>query len=189
MSGQKNTHIEWVVRPAEIRDAQAVDQLLMDSYQHLLAASYDAAVLEKALPLITKGQTELLECGTWYVAEHPIDGTLAGCGGWTLRKPKKTVTESDEGQQAHSVPHLRHFATRSDMARKGVGKAIWAKSWEDIKKMCPQGSQTVLEVFSTFTAEPFYASVGFDKVKEMTVPLTADFDFPCTLMRRDPKTN
>ena len=172
--------IDWMVRPATLADQAAVNDLLMNSYANLLANDYEPDFLQIALPLITKGQEELLTCGTWYVVEDPRDGSLTGCGGWTFRNP----TNGGEGQK---VPHLRHFATRSDMARKGIGKAIWNQSWEDITKLSADGAGTTLEVFSTITAAPFYASVGFEKVKELSLPLTEDCNFPCILMRRDPK--
>ena len=72
------------------------------------------------------------------------------------------------------------------MVRKGVGRAIWNRSWEDIAKLSAEGTKTPLEVFSTLTAEPFYTSVGFQKVKELTLPIAKDCDFPCVLMRREP---
>jgi Acetyltransferase (GNAT) domain len=120
-----------------------------------------------------------LTCGTWYVVEDPRDGSLTGCGGWTFRNPAK------EGQ---SVPNLRHFATRADMARKGVGSAIWDRSWQDITKLTPDGANTTLDVYSTLTAEPFYSSVGFQKVEELTVHIADGCDFPCILMRRKPSS-
>lgn len=172
--------IDWKVRPATLKDKEAVDKLLLDSYKNLLANDYEAEFLTVALPLITKGSEELLTCGTWYVTEDPKDGSLTGCGGWTFRQPAKT-----SGGKA--VPHLRHFGTRSDMARKGIGKAIWQRSWEDITGMSEDGSKTTLEVFSTLTAEPFYASCGFEKVKELNLPLSDECNFPCILMRREPK--
>ena len=177
---QTQERIEWKVRPATLKDQEAVNKLLLDSYESLLAADYEPDFLAIALPLITKGSEELLTCGTWYVVENPVDGSLTGCGGWTFRQPAQT-----SGGKA--VPHLRHFGTRSDMARKGVGKAIWQRSWEDITNMSEDGSNTTLEVFSTLTAEPFYASCGFEKVKELTLPLSDKCNFPCILMRREPK--
>ena len=172
--------IEWKVRPATLADESAVQELLIDSYGNLLAADYDQDFLEIALPLITKGQEELLTCGTWYVVEDPRDGTLTGCGGWTFRNP------GNPSVNGGGEPHLRHFATRSDMARKGIGKAIWAQSWSDITQKSDDGADTILEVFSTITAAPFYASIGFEKVKELQLPLAEDCNFPCLLMRRDP---
>ncbi|KAL3923537.1 MAG: hypothetical protein SGILL_001596 [Bacillariaceae sp.] len=180
MSASKE-RIDWKIRPATLADETAVNDLLMNSYENLLAKDYDADFLQTALPLITKGQQELLTCGTWYVVEDPRDGTLTGCGGWTFRNP------SDDGGEAPKMPHLRHFATRADMTRKGIGKAIWDRSWRDITLKSENGAGTSLEVYGTLTAAPFYASVGFEKVKDLTLPLTDDCNFPCILMRRDPK--
>jgi N-acetylglutamate synthase-like GNAT family acetyltransferase len=118
------------------------------------------------------------------VVEDPRDGTLTGCGGWTFRNP----TQADVEGQQKMTPNLRHFATRADMARKGVGSAIWDRSWQDIINMSPDGANTTLEVYSTLTAESFYASVGFQKVEELTVHIAEHCDFPCILMRREPSS-
>ncbi len=107
--------IQWKVRPATLADKNAVNELLMNSYENLLAADYDQEFLETALPLISKGREELLTCGTWYVVEDPRDGTLTGCGGWTFRNPAQ-----ERAADGRKVPHLRHFATRADMTRKGI---------------------------------------------------------------------
>mmetsp|Transcript_27637 Transcript_27637/g.66411 ORF Transcript_27637/g.66411 Transcript_27637/m.66411 type:complete len:192 (-) Transcript_27637:2433-3008(-) len=184
--------IDWIVRPATLEDKTAVDELLVNSYTNLLPANYDVNFLKTVLPLITKAQEELLTCGTWYVVEDPsLDGTLVGCGGFTSRNPSTQTKKEDRGAGGTMllVPHLRHFATRPDMSRKGVGKAIWNRSWEDIAKQSPTGTNTSLEVFSTLTAEAFYASVGFRKVNHVIVPISEDCDFPCILMRRDPVTS
>lgn len=173
--------IQWKVRPATLADEAAVNKLLMNSYENLLAADYDQEFLNIALPLITKGREELLTCGTWYVVEDPRDGSLTGCGGWTFRNPS-----AKDGGDGSKVPHLRHFATRADMTRKGIGKAIWDRSLEEITKQSADGADTTLEVFSTITAAPFYASVGFEKIIELTLPLADNCNFPCILMRRDP---
>lgn len=50
----------------------------------------------------------------------------------------------------------------------------------------PDGSNTTLEVFSTLTAVPFHASLGFVKIMDQELPLLEDCTFPCILMRRDP---
>lgn len=121
---KRNKNISWKVRPAIPADKENVNKLLADSYGALLKNDYDAKLLEKALPLITRANDELLNCGTWYVIEDD-NGLLAGCGGWTLKQPPKA-------KEGSAVPHLRHFATRSDMTRKGIGKAIWEQSWKDI---------------------------------------------------------
>mmetsp|Transcript_27638 Transcript_27638/g.66417 ORF Transcript_27638/g.66417 Transcript_27638/m.66417 type:complete len:130 (-) Transcript_27638:2615-3004(-) len=123
--------IDWIVRPATLEDKTAVDELLVNSYTNLLPANYDADFLKTALPLITTAQEELLACGTWYVVEDPSpENTLVGCGGFTFRNPSTQTMKEDRGPGGTMllVPHLRHFATRPDLSRKGIGKAIWIRS-------------------------------------------------------------
>ena len=137
MTSTPKERIDWKIRPATLEDQDGVNQLLMDSYKHLLAADYEADFLEVALPLITQGREELLTCGTWYVVQDPRDDNLVGCGGWTFRQPAQTDLK---------VPHLRHFATRADRTRMGIGKVIWNKSWQEIQNQSADGANTILEV-------------------------------------------
>ena len=175
--------------PATPIDAVAVRELLLDySYRDLLQADYDADLLETALPMITTARPELLTCGTWYVVEAPSDAgattdttktsqLLVGCGGWTRQSP---ATDDDA-----NLPHLRHFATHPDWIRKGIARAIWdccRTDWENEGG----GMPSTLEVYSTLTAAPFYASLGFRNVREMEIPLgEGACRFPCILMKRD----
>jgi GNAT superfamily N-acetyltransferase len=158
----KNERVEWVVRPATINDRNKINQLLKESYSDLLRQDYDDETLSIALPALTSARDELLTCGTWYVVHHPDDSsTLVGCGGWTKQQPKKSETSISS-----TVPHLRHFATHPSATRQGVASALWKQTWEDITQIC--GPDTSLEVFSTLTAVPFYASLGFVPIKNMS---------------------
>lgn len=175
-----NERIEWIVRPTTSDDAEAIDNLLKVSYDTLLANDYDAHLLEKALPFITKARTELLTCGTWYLAEHPQDGTVVGCGGWTKNTPMKT------SETLKVVPHLRHFATHPQYLRKGIARAIWQQIRNDVIEKC--GAETDLEVYSTITAVPFYQSLGFQEKETIDIPLRSDCNFPSVLMERTGKS-
>jgi N-acetylglutamate synthase-like GNAT family acetyltransferase len=57
-----------------------------------------------------------------------------------------------------SLPQLRQFATHPEWTRRGVGKAIWRRILSDVA--VAMGSVTELEVFSSRTAEDFYASAS-----------------------------
>lgn len=164
--------VEWIVRPTTSKDAAEIESLLTTCYETLLPKDYDADLLAKALPLITKARPELLTCGTWYLVEHPGNGAAVGCGGWS-RSPTNA---------SHSVPHLRHFATHPNYVRQGIGKALWSRIRDDI--ISELGPITDLEVYSTFTAQPFYASLGFEPVERVQLPIHPDFTFPSILMQR-----
>jgi GNAT superfamily N-acetyltransferase len=155
----------------------------------MLAPDYDADLLQRALPLMCRANPSLLTSSTWYVVEDPLDATtLIGCGGWTPHSPLQD-----------DVPHLRHFATHPNYARRGVGRAIWDRSWMDWMNYHAHNMETEgerrpnetwartrpdMEVLSTYSAVPFYKSLGFVSVQDMFVPLSDECQFPCVLMRR-----
>lgn len=170
------TKLEWIIRPATPKDGDQAQALLRECYSTLLPTDYDSELLEIALPMIGSVRPELLSCGTWYVVEHPDTGEIVGCGGWTAASPLR-----DE------IPHLRHFATSPKYTRKGIARAIWDRSWADVCEYYDNNS-TIMEVFSTLTAESFYASLGFRKVEDRKIPLAENCPFPCILMRRHPST-
>ena len=165
--------IHWIVRPTTQEDKEAIDALLKICYETLLPKDYDADLLEKSLPLITRARPELLTSGTWYLVEHPVDGTVVGCGGWGQSPTDKTQK---------SAPHLRHFATHPQFVRQGIGKLIWNRIRDDV--ISKLGPNTDLEVYSTSTAQPFYASLGFEAVETVHLPIHPNFTFPSILMRR-----
>ncbi len=180
--------IHWIVRPPQNSDQTAIESLLRTSYENLLAKDYDSKLLEIALPRLCSTRPELLCSSTWYVAEHPETGAILGCGGWTPQSPM---------QNDGDTPHLRHFATHPDYTRQGIARALWERTWKD---WCDYYDSTTehhgrsdghpprprpdMEVFSTLTAESFYASLGFQKIQDVIIPLSDDCPFPSILMRR-----
>ncbi len=162
-----------IVRPATPHDEDAVDRLLEASYGALLPAGYDDATLAIALPRITKAVPELLSCGTWYVVEAPAGGLL-GCGGWSAQRPG-----TDETRPA--LAHMRHFATHPDALRRGVGRAIVQRCFDDARA----AGVARFECYSSIPAEPFYASFGFERVGIEAIPLGEGVTFPSVVMRLD----
>lgn len=170
--------IDWTVRPARPDDKGDIESLFQASYGDLLRKDYEDDLLEIALPKLCGVQDELLTCSTWYVVEHPEEKQrIVGCGGWTPKSPF-----------GEDVPHLRHFATDPEFTRQGIARALWTRTWHDwcdyFRKQNGDAPRPDMEVFSTLTAESFYASMGFQKVKDMSIPLGDDCEFPSILMRR-----
>ena len=172
--------IQWQVRPAKPEDSIAVNKLLLSSYSELLPSDYSEDILKEAIPKMTTASEELLTCRTWYVVEHPEAKHIVGCGGWTKRKPGN----DPEASTGRNPPHLRHFGTDPKQIRRGIGRAIWDQIQKDLKADPELSEGTELEVFSTLTAESFYASLGFITVEHTTVALSGNCMFPCILMRR-----
>eukprot|EP00980_Cylindrotheca_fusiformis_P007842 scaffold1669_cov129-Cylindrotheca_fusiformis.AAC.53 len=170
---EKSERIHWMVRPSNVEDKDAVEALLNKSYENLLSKDYDAGLLAVALPKLCNARLELLTCSTWYVAEEPGSRKIVGCGGWTPKSPF-----------GEDIPHLRHFATDPGYLRRGVARALWERTWNDWCAYAGKEEKPDMEVFSTLTAESFYESLGFEKMKEIMIPLGEDCPFPAIQMRR-----
>ncbi|MEL6618692.1 MAG: GNAT family N-acetyltransferase [Pseudomonadota bacterium] len=156
-----------IIRPSTKADMAAVDALLARTYPKLLKADYPPSVLVTALPVISRARPELLVCGTYYVADQ--DSVILGAGGWTRDKKDR------------SLGHIRHVVTDDRALRRGVGRALMARSFEDARA----AGISRMECWATLTAEPFYHAVGFETLGPMDVTLQGGIVFPSLRMMRD----
>lgn len=155
----------FTLRVARPDDLARLDALYARSYPKLLKADYPPSVLVMALPLISIAQPRLLASGTYYVCETR-DGDAIGAGGWT-----------PAGQGAADV---RHVVTDDRFTRRGVARAILARC---ITEAHARGLSRLL-CKSTFTAVPFYRSLGFVDEGRIDVPLAPGIAFPAVHMYR-----
>lgn len=161
-----------LIRETTQDDQMRVGALLSASYSELMCESYEAAVLEAALPLMTHANPALLSSGTYYLSES-VDGDVTGCGGWTLKRP-------GSGEIVPELAHIRHFATHPDWIGKGIGRAIYALC-EKKARLAGAGH---FECYASLNAEGFYSSLGFKRVKRIVVPMATRVIFPSILMKR-----
>src|SRR5215510_14818620 len=67
-----------------MEDRDAIKQLIAASARHLSREHYNDEQIEAAIATVFGVDTDLIEDGTYFVAES--EGMLAGCGGWSKRK-------------------------------------------------------------------------------------------------------
>ena len=161
-----------LVRETTEHDDVAVGAVLSASYPNLMRGAYDAAVLDVVLPLMTRANSGLLSSGTYYLAED-MGGNPIGCGGWTLARP-------GSGDVVPALGHIRHFATHPDWARRGIGRAIFARCEECAR---PSGI-TQFECYASLNAEQFYSALGFTSRRRIDVEMVPGTLFPAILMAR-----
>ncbi|MEM8579335.1 MAG: GNAT family N-acetyltransferase [Pseudomonadota bacterium] len=154
------------IRPSTKGDLAAVDALLARVYPKLLKADYAPSVLVTALPDISRARPELVGLSTYYVAE--ADGAILGAGGWT------------PDRKDPSKGHIRHVVTDDRALRRGVGRALMARSFQDART----AGVTQMECWATFTAVPFYQAVGFQFIGPIDVTLSSGMTFPSMRMTR-----
>ena len=159
------------VRTAFLDDAPAVRSVLEDSFPTLMASAYDADLLARALPVITRPHPGLLAGGTYYLAE--ADGQAIGCGGWSWNEPGSGAVEP-------GLAHIRHFAVRSAKTGQGVGRALYDRCERDAR----EAGADRFEAQASLNGEAFYAALGFSRIGRIEVPMGRDLLFPSILMRR-----
>lgn len=161
---------EIVIRSATPADRAALEALIAECYSAIYPGWYDSDVLEEAMPQMLRIDARLLESGRYFAAE--IDGVLAGCGGWSLNAPGSSSADKTTG-------HVRHFATRPDLMRQGVGGAILDRCIADARA----AGVAALQCFSSLPGEAFYARHGFARVDVVTIMLGESTPFSAVLMR------
>lgn len=162
---------ETTIRATNTGDLPVIDALLAASYPVLLKPDYPPSVLVTCLPLITRARPELLRCGTYYMAEDEAGAVAAG--GWTHGAPQGGVGPRDVG-------HIRHVVTHPKAVRQGLARAILERSFRAART---SGVRWMM-CQSTRTAEPFYASMGFQRRGEIEVMLRPGIGFPAVEMIR-----
>ena len=160
-----------VVRVAHPDDAEAVANVLRDSYPALMAGAYDPALLARALPLMTRPHPRLLASGSYYLCE--AQGEAIGCGGWSFERPGSDDIEP-------GIAHIRHFATRSSWAGQRVGRALYRRCEADARA----AGAAEFQCWSSLNGEGFYAALGFARIAAIDVPMVPGLDFPSLHMRR-----
>lgn len=154
-------------------DEAAVTALLEASYGQLMRHSYDAALLARALPLMTRANPRLLASGTYYLARS-ANGAVIGSGGWTQERP-------GTGKVAPALAHIRHFATHPGWIGRGVGRAIYAQC----RQAAGAEGMVRFECYASLNAEVFYAALGFRRVRHLEIEIGPHLLLPSVVMEAD----
>ncbi len=159
------------VRTAAPGDEAAVAHVLRDSYSRLWEGVYAPELLARALPIVTLPSPRLLASGRYYLAE--LGEEPVGCGGWSMERP-------GSDRIVPGTAHIRHFAVCADYPRRGIGRMIFDACVSAARE---QGVRR-LHVFSSLSAETFYAALGFKRVRPIDVSLPGGLSIASVHMRR-----
>lgn len=162
-----------IFRVATAADAAGVGDLFARSYPALLAADYPPVVLQRALPILTAVQPDLLASGGFWLAFE--DDSLRAAGGWTRVAPGRGGVETPE------LGHIRHVAADPEQTRRGIASALLGAVIADA---AAQGMAR-LDCLSTLTAAPFYARLGFVEQARFDLLLGPDCPFGVVRMQRN----
>ena len=164
---------DFKIRPAAVSDIPVLRDLIEQSVRHLQKDDYSPAQIEGALGHALGLDTQLIDDGTYFVAE-PVrgDNLIVGCGGWSYRK---TLFGSDRGPNrqmalldpATEAAKIRAIFVHPDWARRGLGTLIL--------KHCEDAAEGAgfrrLEMGSTLTGVPLYKLKGYQEREHVDIPL------------------
>jgi GNAT superfamily N-acetyltransferase len=159
------------IRKATPRDIPILRELIASSVKVLQAKDYTPAQIEGALGTVLGLDTQLIEDGTYLVAENEA-GEITGCGGWSMRK---TLFGSDHGPDRENTfldplkdaARIRAIFVHPDHARRGIGSLILQRCEE----AAAEAGFRRYEMGSTLTGIPLYRLKGYVEVEMVQVPL------------------
>jgi len=171
------------IRPAVAGDVPALTTLIASSVRGLQAQDYTSSQLEGALASVYGVDTQLIEDGTYFVAE--ADGTMVACGGWSKRK---TLFGADHcaGREdslldpARDAAKIRAFFVHPDWARRGIGTRVL----EACESAALAEGFTRFEMGATLTGVALYRVRGYREVENIAVPLANGESLPIVRMEK-----
>jgi len=172
-----------IIRKANIEEREAIQQLIAESARLLSREHYSDAQIEAAIITVFGVDTDLIDDGTYFVAE--IERQLAGCGGWSKRKTLfggDQYMSRDAGYlDPQSEPaRIRAFFIHPDHARKGIARAILSRCEDEARA---QGFRA-LELMATLPGIEFYKSCGFVETGDFALDLTDTVKLELVPMRK-----
>jgi YbgC/YbaW family acyl-CoA thioester hydrolase len=122
-----NTAAAYSIRKAVLDDRGALESLIARSARELTLGAYSPRQIETALRAAFGVDTQLIQDGTYLVAE--ANGSMVGCGGWSRRRTlfggdAHAHRDSAELNPERDAAKIRAFFVDPAYARKGIGRAI-----------------------------------------------------------------
>ena len=186
------------LRLAVPEDVPILRKLIEASVRGLQTQDYTPAQIEGALKTVFGVDSQLINDGTYLVAETKPSATrgseamnsqtglmIIGCGGWSKRK---TLYGSDHwtGREdalldpLRDAAKIRAFFIHPDWARRGVGSMI-LEACEDAAR---SAGFTRYEMGATLTGAKLFGAKGYVAVKPISIPLVNGESLPVIHMEK-----
>ncbi len=158
------------LRLAVPADVPTLTELIAASVRILQAGDYTESQRESALVSVFGVDTQLIEDGTYFVAE--VDGTIVACGGWSKRK---TLFGADHyaGREdslldpEKDAAKIRAFFVQPEWARRGIGSRVL----EACEAAAAAAGFKRFEMGATLTGVALYKARGYREIERIEVAL------------------
>jgi N-acetylglutamate synthase-like GNAT family acetyltransferase len=176
--------MSFTLRKAEMSDLEKIAELIAASVRGLSAEDYDEQQIELSVRSVFGVDTELIEDGTYFVAE--ADGKIVGCGGWSKRKTLYGASHYEKSRDsvelypATEPAKIRAFFIHPDQARKGIGTMILDACEDEART---HGFKNV-EMMATLPGVKLYAVRGYTGDERVGVPVGEGVEIDCVIMKK-----
>ena len=165
-------------------EREAIRKLIAESARHLSREHYSDEQIEAAIATVFGVDTDLIEDGTYFVAEESAG--LVGCGGWSKRKTlfggdQYSARDAGYLDPATEPAKIRAFFIHPEHARKGIARAILTKCEDEARAQGFRG----LELMATLPGIEFYKSCGFEPVGTFDLELRDGVKLELMPMRKE----
>lgn len=159
-------HPPLVIRPVTAADVDRLADLQEASILRLATPVYGADKAHAWARMGHEFKHVLIGEGAFFTAER--GGRSLGVGGWS--------PDSLEAELAW----IRYLFVDPDYVRRGIGRRLL----EHAERSALAAGRTRFDVWSSFSAEPFYAALGYRRVRRARWPVSAKLEVDNLLMRK-----
>ena len=176
------------IRQAAMSDVPTLEHLITLSVRGLSNDYYAPEQIESALVYVFGIDTQLINDGTYFVAE--LENKIIGCGGWSKRQ---TLFGGDQAKRNEDnlldpkiePARIRAFFIHPDFARRGIGKQIISAC----ENAAAEAGFQQLELAATLPGEPMYTAAGYQVIERFNHQLKDGIVLPLVRMGKALFTN
>jgi GNAT superfamily N-acetyltransferase len=176
--------MHYQLRTATHGDRAALHTLIARSARALGARDYRPEQIEAALQGAFGVDSQLIDDGTYFVAETR-DGELIGCGGWSRRRTLFGGDSHAERNAAELDPHtdaarIRAFFVDPGHARQGIGRALLERCESEARAR----GFSRFELMGTLPGVRLYQALGYVAGELMHYPVAPGVTIEFVPMRK-----
>jgi len=174
----------YQLRTATHADRAALQALIARSARALGARDYRPEQIEAALQGAFGVDSQLIDDGTYFVAETR-DGELIGCGGWSRRRTLFGGDSHAERNAAELDPRtdaarIRAFFVDPGHARQGIGRALLERCESEARAR----GFSRFELMGTLPGVRLYQALGYVAGELMHYPVAPGVTIEFVPMRK-----